>query len=185
MTVAVPSTPGSYFHLLRRQVRGNVRRPLVVFTPKSMLRLKAAASTSAELTEHGFRPVIGDEHATTGVRRVVITAGKLHYDLAAAREKLGVTDVALLRLEQLYPLPADELRAALAEHGATADVVWAQEEPANQGAWPFIALHLPELLADGQHLRRISRREAASPASGSAKVHELEQQALLDAVFSA
>ncbi len=184
MTVAVPSTPGSYFHLLRRQVRGNVRRPLVVFTPKSMLRLKAAASSSSELTQHGFRPVIGDEHATTGVRRVVITAGKVHYDLASAREKLGVTDVALLRLEQIYPLPADELRAALATYAGAADVVWAQEEPANQGAWPFVALHLPELLSDGQHLRRISRKEAASPASGSAKVHEFEQQALLEAVFA-
>jgi len=185
MTVATPSTPASYFHLLRRQVRGEVRRPLVVFTPKSMLRLKAAASAAADFTEGTFWPVIGDAAHTTGVRRVVLTAGKLHYDLAAARDKLGVTDVALLRLEQLYPLAADEVRAALSPYADVEDVVWAQEEPANQGAWPFIALHLPELLSSGHHLRRISRKEAASPASGSAKVHELEQQALLEAVFSA
>ncbi|HVE98114.1 MAG TPA: multifunctional oxoglutarate decarboxylase/oxoglutarate dehydrogenase thiamine pyrophosphate-binding subunit/dihydrolipoyllysine-residue succinyltransferase subunit [Mycobacteriales bacterium] len=185
MTVALPTTPGNYFHLLRRQVRGTARRPLVVFTPKSMLRLKAATSTAQELTSGSFRPVIADSASPSAPRRVVISAGKVHYDLAAAREKLGAADVALLRLEQIYPLPADELRQALAAHGNASDVVWVQEEPANQGAWPFLALHLPELLAEGQHLRRISRKEAASPASGSAKVHELEQQALLEAAFSA
>jgi len=183
MTVAVPTTPGNYFHLLRRQVRGVVRRPLVVFTPKSMLRLKAAASTSAELTQGSFRELITDADVSTA-RRVVLSAGKVHYDLAAARGKLGVTDVALLRVEQLYPLPADEIRAALAAYTDATDVVWVQEEPANQGGWPFMALHLPELLGEGQHLRRISRKEAASPATGSAKMHELEQQALLEAAFA-
>ena len=184
MTVAVPTTPGNYFHLLRRQVRGRTRRPLVVFTPKSMLRLKTATSAADELTSGAFRPVMTDPATTEGARRVVLSAGKVHYDLAAAREKLGASDVALLRVEQLYPLPADEVRAALASYSDASDVVWVQEEPANQGAWPFMALHLPELLADGQHLRRISRKEAASPASGSAKVHDLEQQALLEATFA-
>jgi 2-oxoglutarate decarboxylase len=181
ITCAAPSSPADYFHLLRQQVKGSVRRPLVVFTPKSMLRLKAAVSPAADFTERGFQPVIGD--ARTGVTRVLLTSGKVHYDLASYRAKNGRDDVALVRVEQLYPLPADEIRAELARHGDAADVVWVQEEPANQGAWPFMALHLPELLGAGQTLRRLSRKASASPASGSQKVHEAEQQALVAAAF--
>ncbi|HEU0131946.1 MAG TPA: multifunctional oxoglutarate decarboxylase/oxoglutarate dehydrogenase thiamine pyrophosphate-binding subunit/dihydrolipoyllysine-residue succinyltransferase subunit [Mycobacteriales bacterium] len=183
ITVAAPSSPANYAHLLRQQVKGTKRRPLVVFTPKSMLRHKAAVSAAADFTERGFVPVIGDTAAASGVRRVVLTSGKVHYDLAAYRAKNGHDDVALLRVEQLYPIPADELRAALASYGAATDVVWCQEEPANQGAWPFMALHLPELLAPGQSLRRVSRKASASPASGSSKVHDVEQQTLVAAAF--
>ncbi|HVF04126.1 MAG TPA: multifunctional oxoglutarate decarboxylase/oxoglutarate dehydrogenase thiamine pyrophosphate-binding subunit/dihydrolipoyllysine-residue succinyltransferase subunit [Frankiaceae bacterium] len=181
MTVAAPSTPASYFHLLRAQVKRGKRRPLVVFTPKSMLRLKTAVSAAADFTEHAFRPVIADE--VTGARRVLITSGKVHYDLAQYRDKNAVTDIALVRVEQLYPLPADAIRSTLAAYAGTTDVVWVQEEPANQGAWPFMALHLPEFLAPGQTLRRISRKASASPASGSAKVHEVEQATLVKAAF--
>jgi 2-oxoglutarate dehydrogenase E1 component len=176
VTVACPSSPATYFHLLRRQVMSATKRPLVVFTPKSMLRLKAATSAAAEFTSTGFRPVIG---AADGKARVLLTSGKVHYDLAAHLAK-SPADVALVRLEQLYPLPADELRAAVA--GAT-EVVWVQEEPANQGAWPFMALHLPEVLGPGVALRRVSRKASASPATGSQKVHEAEQQALVEAAF--
>jgi 2-oxoglutarate dehydrogenase E1 component len=182
MTVAAPSTPANYFHLLRTQVKRAARRPLVVFTPKSMLRLKTATSAAADFTQRGFQPVISTG-AAAGTRRVLITSGKVHYDLASYREKNGVEDVALLRVEQLYPLPADALREALAEFGDVSDVVWVQEEPANQGAWPFMALHLPEVLAPGQSLRRVSRKASASPASGSAKVHEVEQATLVKAAF--
>jgi 2-oxoglutarate dehydrogenase E1 component len=181
ITVSMPSSPASYFHLLRAQVKGTKRRPLVVFTPKSMLRLKAATAPVADFTSRPFQPVIGD--AVESPRRVLLSAGKVHYDLAAYRAKEGKDDVALLRVEQLYPLPLDALRAALARYSSATDVVWVQEEPANQGAWPFMALHLTEALAPGQALRRISRKAAASPASGSAKVHEIEQQTLVTTAF--
>ncbi|HWL37305.1 MAG TPA: multifunctional oxoglutarate decarboxylase/oxoglutarate dehydrogenase thiamine pyrophosphate-binding subunit/dihydrolipoyllysine-residue succinyltransferase subunit [Frankiaceae bacterium] len=181
ITVSAPSTPANYFHLLRAQVKRPKRRPLVVFTPKSMLRNKAATSTAADFTTRGFQPVISD--GTTGARRVLLTAGKVHYDLAAYKAKHSHDDVALLRVEQLYPLPMDAIRTALAETGAK-DVVWVQEEPANQGAWPFMALNLTEALGDGQTLRRVSRKASASPASGSSKVHEVEQATLVETAFA-
>ena len=181
ITVSAPSTPANYFHLLRAQVKRPTRRPLVVFTPKSMLRNKAATSTAADFTTRGFQPVISD--GTTGARRVLLTAGKVHYDLAAYKAKNSHDDVALLRVEQLYPLPMDAIRTALAETGAT-DVVWVQEEPANQGAWPFMALNLTEALGEGQTLRRVSRKASASPASGSSKVHEVEQATLVETAFA-
>jgi 2-oxoglutarate dehydrogenase E1 component len=186
MTVAQPSTPANYFHLLRRQAKQSHARPLVVFTPKSMLRLKAAVSTAREFTEGAFAPVLADpaRPAPSGVRRLVLCSGKVYYDLASARTKSGQSDVAIVRVEQLYPLADAELREAFSTYSATGDVVWVQDEPANMGAWPYMALHLPELLAPGQSLRRISRRESASPASGSAKVHEAEQAALVEAALS-
>jgi 2-oxoglutarate dehydrogenase E1 component len=183
VTVATPTTPANYAHLLRLQVKGSKRRPLVVFTPKSMLRHKAAVSAAADFTSHGFRPVIGDASAAGDVRRVVLTAGKVHYDLAAHRAKAGVADVALVRVERLYPLPVAELRAELDRYPGVTDVVWCQEEPANQGAWPFMALNLPEHLGEGRALRRVSRKAAASPATGSSKVHDVEQAALVAAAF--
>ena len=183
MTVAQPTTPASYFHLLRHHAYAE-RRPLIVFTPKSMLRLKAAVSDPADFTTGSFQPVIGDPAVTPeAARRVIITTGKVHYDLAAARTKQGVDDVALLRLERLFPL-GEELRAELARYANVSDVVWVQDEPANQGAWTFVALHVPELLASGQQLSRVSRKAAASPASGSAKAHEIEQATLVEAALA-
>jgi 2-oxoglutarate dehydrogenase E1 component len=181
ITVAMPTTPANYFHALRLQVKGPKRRPLVVFTPKSMLRHKAAVSAADDFTQRGFQRVIGD--SVTGARRLVLTAGKVHYDLAAYREKNGIDDVALARVEQLYPLPATEMRELFAKHAGVTDVVWCQEEPANQGSWPFVALNLPELLGPGQSLRRVSRKASASPASGSSKVHDVEQATLVKAAF--
>jgi 2-oxoglutarate decarboxylase len=186
LTVAMPSTPASYFHLLRKQVLGARRRPLVVFTPKSMLRLKAAVSAANEFTDSQFKPVLADPASADepSIDRLVLCAGKVFHDLAAARKKLERTGVAIVRVEQLYPLPEAELRAALSAYSGVRDVVWVQEEPANMGAWPYLALHLPDLLGDGQTLRRISRQESASPASGSAKVHEAQQAALIEAALS-
>ncbi|WP_377269423.1 multifunctional oxoglutarate decarboxylase/oxoglutarate dehydrogenase thiamine pyrophosphate-binding subunit/dihydrolipoyllysine-residue succinyltransferase subunit [Peterkaempfera sp. SMS 1(5)a] len=192
MTVAMPTLPSNYFHLLRWQVHNPHHKPLVVFTPKSMLRLKAAASATQEFLGGGFRPVIADDSVDpANVRKVVITAGKVYYDLAAARAERGITDTALVRIERLYPLPIAELQEALAPYGDNVQYVWAQEEPANQGAWPFIALNLIDHLdvvigknAGGGRLRRVARPASSAPAVGSAKRHQQEQQQLMEEVFS-
>jgi 2-oxoglutarate dehydrogenase E1 component len=182
LRIANPTTPANYFHLLRRQALSPVRRPLVVFTPKSLLRHRDVVSEIQDFTTGGFQPLIGDASVADpgAVKRVLICTGKIYYDLAQARAKRGIGDTAILRMEQLYPLPVAEVRAALAQFPAADDVAWVQEEPANQGAWTFIALNLLEHL-DGVRLRRISRPAAAASATGSTKVHELEQQALIEA----
>ncbi|MEU8954483.1 multifunctional oxoglutarate decarboxylase/oxoglutarate dehydrogenase thiamine pyrophosphate-binding subunit/dihydrolipoyllysine-residue succinyltransferase subunit [Streptomyces sp. NPDC048518] len=194
MTVAMPTLPSNYFHLLRWQVHNPHHKPLVVFTPKSMLRLKAAASKAEEFTTGGFRPVIGDASVeASAVRKVVFCAGKLYYDLEAERQKRGAKDTAIIRIERLYPLPGAELQAEIAKYPNAEKYLWAQEEPANQGAWPFIALNLIDHLdlavgADiphGERLRRISRPHGSSPAVGSAKRHQAEQEQLITEVFEA
>ncbi|MFE1584855.1 multifunctional oxoglutarate decarboxylase/oxoglutarate dehydrogenase thiamine pyrophosphate-binding subunit/dihydrolipoyllysine-residue succinyltransferase subunit [Streptomyces sp. NPDC058737] len=194
MTVAMPTLPSNYFHLLRWQVHNPHHKPLVVFTPKSMLRLKAAASKAEEFTTGQFRPVIGDDSVDpAAVKKVVFTAGKVYYDLDAERKKRGLTDTAIIRIERLYPLPGAELQAEIAKYPNAEKYLWAQEEPANQGAWPFIALNLIDHLdlavgADvphGERLRRISRPHSSSPAVGSAKRHQAEQEQLVREVFEA
>ena len=185
MTVANPSTPASYFHLLRWHAYHEPRRPLVVFTPKSMLRLKAAASPVEEFTGGEFRPVIPDAQGADGgaVRRVVLCSGKVYYDLVAERAKRGNTaEVAVVRVEQLAPLPGDAIAAAVAGY-PNAELVWVQEEPANQGPWPFVALNLPSHLG-GRPLLSISRPASASPAAGSHKKHEVEQRSLVEAAVT-
>ncbi len=185
MTVAQPSTPAQHFHLLRAQAMIDMHRPLVVVTPKSMLRLKAAVSAPSDFTSKRWQPVLADpESPDPGkVTRVVLCSGKLFYDLLAKRRKLELTNVAIVRVEQLYPLPTDEVNAALEAYPSTEDLVWAQDEPANQGAWAHMALGLPDALPEHLHLTRVSRRHAASPAAGSAKVHEAEQAALVEAAL--
>src|SRR5262245_29867151 len=182
MRLAVPSTPASYFHLLRRQALSGKKKPLVVFTPKSLLRHKLVVSSVADFTSGGFAPVLPDPGRPdpTAVKRVLFCSGKVFYDLLAARDERGLTNVAIIRLEQLYPLPVDEVRAVLASYPGAEDYVWVQEEPANQGAWSFIALNLLEHL-DGVRLRRVSRPAAAAPAVGSTRTHEAEQAAIIDA----
>jgi 2-oxoglutarate dehydrogenase E1 component len=157
------------------------RQPLVVFTPKSMLRLRAAASQPGDFTSGRFEPVLGDPAAPepAGVRKVILCTGKVFYELLKERDKAGVTDTALLRVEQLYPLPGEEIADALAGYPAATDLVWVQEEPANKGAWPFMALNLPDYLPDGRQLRRVSRPAAAAPATGSQTAHQAEQDALI------
>ncbi|MGL5865300.1 MAG: multifunctional oxoglutarate decarboxylase/oxoglutarate dehydrogenase thiamine pyrophosphate-binding subunit/dihydrolipoyllysine-residue succinyltransferase subunit [Dermatophilaceae bacterium] len=187
MTVAYPSTPASYFHLLRRQAYARPRRPLVVFTPKSMLRLKAAASAPEDFTTGTFRPVLPDRSIGAGgdVTRVLIAAGKVVHDLEAARAERGDVATAVLRLEQYYPLPARELAEALAAYPG-AEVVVVQDEPQNMGAWPFLALSLPDALAahgENRPLRVVSRPASASPASGSTRKHKAEQATLMARAF--
>ncbi|WP_243758380.1 multifunctional oxoglutarate decarboxylase/oxoglutarate dehydrogenase thiamine pyrophosphate-binding subunit/dihydrolipoyllysine-residue succinyltransferase subunit [Actinotalea soli] len=183
MTVAAPSTPASYFHLLRRQAYDRPRRPLVVATPKSMLRLKAAASPVEEFTSGTFEPVLPDPYLPdpASADRVLLCSGKVYYDLLAHRTKVGDDRTAIVRVEQLYPLEAEDLAQALAPHGE-AELVWVQEEPANQGGWTFVAQHLPEAL--GRELRRVSRAASASPAAGSSKIHAAEQKSIVEEAFA-
>jgi 2-oxoglutarate dehydrogenase E1 component len=182
MTVAMCSTPANYFHLLRRQGLSPVRRPLIAFTPKSLLRHKAAVSQLEEFTSGTFQPVIGDRQAGSEVRRVLLCSGKVYYDLAAQRAKQDRSDIAIIRVEQLYPLPSKEIRAEL-DRFPDAEVVWVQEEPANMGGFPFIALHLPEHLT-GRPLLRVTRRASASPAVGSLSVHEAQQREIVASAFA-
>jgi 2-oxoglutarate dehydrogenase E1 component len=176
MTVATPSTPASYFHLLRWHVLSDRVKPLIVFTPKSMLRLKSAASAAADFTSGAFRPVIGEQRPS-GVRRVLLCSGKIYYDLAERRSAAGRDDVAILRTERLYPLPAAELASELAAYPGEAQICWVQEEPANMGAWPYVAMHLPSRL--GRRIDVVARPESSAPASGSARAHASELADLL------
>jgi 2-oxoglutarate dehydrogenase E1 component len=177
--VCNPTTPAQYFHLLRQQAKSTHRVPLVVFTPKSLLRHPVAVSRAEEFTEGGFEPVLDDPVVAPGVaRRIVVCTGKLFYDLLAARS--GRDDAALLRLEQLYPVPHERVAGRLRRYGGVSDVVWAQEEPSNMGAWQHVRDALTPLLAPGQSLRYVGRPESASPATGSSKRHRAEQERLVE-----
>jgi 2-oxoglutarate decarboxylase len=184
MTVAQPSTPASHFHLLRRQAYSNPKRPLIVFTPKSMLRLKAASSSVEDFTNGTFKPVIKDEQNLdkNAVRRVLFCSGKVYWDLLAEAQKRGDGTTAIVRVEQLYPTPVDEIKAAYAEY-PNAELVWVQDEPANQGPWTYIGLFLPRYM-DGKVAKLVSRPASASPATGSAKSHAVEQADLVQRAFS-
>ncbi|CEA08600.1 Multifunctional 2-oxoglutarate metabolism enzyme [Arthrobacter saudimassiliensis] len=182
MIVANPSNGASHFHLLRRQAYSRPRKPLIVFTPKQLLRLKAAATSVEDFTQGDFQPVI-PEHAeldANAVDRVLLVSGRLYYDLLAQRQKAGDDKTAIVRVEQLYPLPLAEIRAAVEKY-PNAELVWAQDEPANQGPWPFIGLNLaPEL---DRRLRLVSRPASAATSTGSAKRHAVEQDILVRKAF--
>jgi len=181
MIVAQPSTPASHFHLMRRQAYQRPRKPLVVFTPKQLLRLKAAASAVEDFTSGRFRPVIPDAAvAPERVNRVVLCSGRIYYDLLAERTQRGDTSTALIRLEQLYPLPEAEIVSELAKYPG-ADQVWVQDEPQNQGAWSYLHLALPAALR--KSVRVISRPASAATAAGTAKLHAAQQQALVAEAF--
>mgnify|MGYP002620567785 FL=1 len=186
MTVAQPTTSSNYFHLLRWQVLSNRRRPLIVFTPKSLLRHKGAASPVSEFTSGSFRPVLGDTTVDpSAVRRVVLCSGKIYYDMVAAREKSGRMDTALVRLERLYPFPREELRRELDRYGSDIELIWAQDEPVNMGPWPYLTLKMAEIpdLFGGRPIRRVSREPNSSPATGSHAAHEAEQEELMRQIF--
>ena len=186
MTVAVPSTPANYFHLLRRHALDGIQRPLIVFTPKSMLRNKAATSPVADFTDQTrFMSVIDDVTPDPGkIRKVLLTSGKLYWELVAERTKREAHDVAIVRVEQYYPLPQKKLLAAVERYTAATEVMWVQEEPENQGAWPFFGLNLPRKFPEVfAGLQVSSRRPMAAPSAGSSKVHEVEQKALIAKAF--
>ncbi len=187
MTVAQPSTPASYFHLLRWHMKNPARRPLIVFEPKSMLRLKAAASGLKDFTTGTFKPFIPDDKVVN-TTRLIFTSGKVYYDLIAEREKLGEHSTAIVRVEQLYPLPIEEMIAEAKKH-SKATLLWVQDEPANQGPWPYIALTASEAFVaheelSGRSIRRVSRRATASPATGNHHLHEEEEKALMTEAFT-
>ena len=190
MLVAQPSTPASYFHLLREHTYTRPRRPLIVFTPKQLLRLKAACSPVEAFTSGTFQPVIGETDDAVlasaqkqGVDRVLLCSGRVYYDLLAHRTKTGDMRTAIVRLEQLYPLESSAIAEALAPFSG-AELVWVQDEPANQGMWPYLALNLPTDLTGGVLPTLVSRPEAAAPAVGTAGLHRAQQEEILRQAFA-
>jgi 2-oxoglutarate dehydrogenase E1 component len=188
MRIANCTTAAQYFHLLRRQAALLIKDPLplVVLTPKSLLRHPMVASAPRELAESRFRMVIDDEDArgrAGDIRRVLLCSGKIFVDLAGADLRSARRDVALCRLEQLYPLPMRDLRAMLDGYESADEIVWVQEEPENMGAWEFVRPRLVEV-ASGRPVRAITRPRSASPAEGSAARHSRQQQLLIEAAFA-
>ncbi|MBI4356967.1 MAG: 2-oxoglutarate dehydrogenase E1 component [Gammaproteobacteria bacterium] len=181
MQVLVPSTPAQVFHMLRRQLKNRVRKPLIVMTPKSILRHKLATSTLAELAEGSFQPVIGEinPHDPKKITRIILCSGKLYYDLLVKREETKNTTTAIFRIEQLYPFPEAHFCASLEQYSNAQEVVWCQEEPKNQGAWYSSQHHFRHCLQKGQTLQYVGRPDSASPAVGYSTVHAQQEEAIL------
>jgi 2-oxoglutarate dehydrogenase E1 component len=200
LQVCYPTTPAQYFHLLRRQTLQETIRPLIVMTPKSLLRLPAASSTIEELTTGGFRPVIDDVTVTdaNAVTRIVLCSGKVYYDIDAARGNAGIPArnegeartsaadgvVAIIRLEQFYPFPAEAIKEIFAKYPNAKQVIWTQEEPQNMGGWTFVEPRLSGLLPEGSTLSYVGRAASASPATGSYAIHHLEQEDIVHRALS-
>jgi 2-oxoglutarate dehydrogenase E1 component len=182
--VVQPSTPAQYFHVLRRQVLRQWRKPLVVFTPKSLLRLPQCTSSLDDFGADGFQRVIGDVTGIKKATRVLLCTGKVYYDLEKRRAELGRGDVAIVRLEQLYPLPDRVLRAALDHFDDGTQFMWVQEEPENMGAWRHMRVRHGSMMFGRFPFTGICRHESASPATGSHSAHKLEQQELLERAFA-
>jgi 2-oxoglutarate dehydrogenase E1 component len=187
MQVCVPSTPAQMFHVLRRQMLRHFRKPLILMTPKSLLRHELSVSALQDFTRGGFCNVIGeiDDVAAESVRRIVFCAGKVYFDLLKARRKEGIRDVALVRIEQLYPFPGEEYAAILNRYPNAREIVWCQEEPQNQGAWYQIRHRLQEFAGARREVLYAGRASAAAPATGLIKVHETEQQGIVQAALHA
>ncbi len=185
ISVVTPTTPAQSFHMLRRQMLRGTRKPLIVMTPKSMLRHKLSVSTMDDLAKGGFQTLIPDSTATDAkkAKRVVVCGGKVYYDLVEDAEKRGLTDVAIVRVEQLYPFPRPELSAELKRFGKASEVIWCQEEPMNQGAWYQVRHHVEACLAKGQTVSYAGRGRSAAPACGHLAQHNIEQAALLEAAL--
>ena len=183
--VVTPTTPAQIFHLLRRQLLRTWRKPLVVMTPKSLLRHPGCVSPLADLTSGTFQRVIPDASGVQArdVRRILLCSGKIAYELEKRRQDLGRHDVAIVRVEQLYPLPKADIEAAIGAYAVGTPAVWVQEEPENMGAWRFYRIHFGEKLLDRFPFSGVCRQSAASPATGSKKSHDMEQNELLSAAF--
>jgi 2-oxoglutarate dehydrogenase E1 component len=182
MQVCVPTTPAQMFHLLRRQMLRSFRKPLVVLTPKSLLRRRIAMSPLEAFSEGYFHNVVGEQKALakTKVRRVVVCSGKVYYDLVERREEEGIEDIAVIRIEQLYPFPHEAFKAALQTFSRAREVVWCQEEPKNQGAWYYVQHQLRRGMRSTQTLRYAGRAASASTAAGYYELHIKQQKALVD-----
>jgi len=186
MQVVQPTTASQIFHVLRRQMIRNLRKPLIIMTPKSLLRAKDAASPLIEFTKGSFQTVIPENKVldTKKVKRVVACSGKVYYDLVKKREEKGADDVAILRVEQLYPFPHKAFSNELKKYPNATDVVWCQDEPQNQGAWFFVQHYIHENMLDGQKLGYSGRAASASPAVGYSHLHQEQQKALVEGAFS-
>ncbi len=188
MQIVQPTTASQIFHVLRRQMVRNLRKPLVIMTPKSLLRAKDAAAPLSEFTKGGFQTVIPEskeevQKRADKVRRVVACSGKVYYDLARRREEKGDDDVALIRVEQLYPFPHKVFAAELKKYPNATDIVWCQDEPQNQGAWFFVQHYIHENMAEGQRLGYSGRAASASPAAGYSHLHQEQQKVLVEGAF--
>jgi 2-oxoglutarate dehydrogenase E1 component len=182
--VAYPTTPAQYFHLLRRQVKRPWRKPLIVMTPKSLLRHPDAVSPIAELARGRFERAIRDPDVKPGTaKRVLWCSGKIYYELVRTRQELGAKDTAILRLEQLYPLADETLERLFEGLPQGMKITWVQEEPRNMGAWPYLRARFGETLLGRHPFTVVSRAESATPASGAASSHKIEQERLLLAAF--
>ena len=195
MTIAQPSTPANHFHLLRRQALGEMKRPLVVFSPKSMLRNKAAVSQPSDFIEvDRFQSVIDDPNFvergnkkiadTDKVKTIMLCSGKIYWELDKKRQKDGRDDIAIVRVEMLHPIPFNRLADAFKNYPNAKEIRWVQDEPANQGAWPFYNEHLRTLIPDMPEMVRVSRRAQSTTATGVAKVHQQEEKQLLEEAFA-
>ncbi|HEX5805572.1 MAG TPA: 2-oxoglutarate dehydrogenase E1 component [Macromonas sp.] len=189
MQVVQPTTASQIFHVLRRQMVRNLRKPLVIFTPKSLLRNKDATSPLSEFTKGGFQTVIGEQNAgvvknAAKVKRIIACSGKVYYDLVKKREEKGADDVAIIRVEQLYPFPHKVFSTELKKYPNATEIVWCQDEPQNQGAWFFVQHNIHENMFEGQRLGYAGRAASASPAVGYAHLHQEQQKALIDAAFA-
>ena len=182
MTVAQPSTPASHFHLLRRQAYATPRRPLIIFTPKSMLRLKAASSEVSDFTSGTFQPLIADQQGLSpqNVKKVLFCSGEIYWELLAESQKRASGDTAIVRIEQLYPTPVEEMKQIIAQY-PSAQLRWVQDEPANQGPWTYMGLFMPKY---GINFQVVSRPASASPATGSSKRHAAEQADVIARAFA-
>jgi len=184
--VCVPSTPAQFFHMIRRQMLRAYRKPLIVMTPKSLLRHKFSVSPITDLSAGNFELIIPDVDVLEArdIKRIVFCSGKVYYDLAEARQVHNVTDTALVRIEQLYPFPIEQYAAVIGSYKNATDIIWCQEEPRNQGAWYQIRHRLQEPLGDDKQLFYAGRGGAAAPASGVFKLHLQQQQALVEAALN-
>ena len=185
MQIVQPTTASQIFHVLRRQMVRNVRKPLVIMTPKSLLRNKDATSPLSEFTRGGFQTVIGEvkEIKAEKVKRIVVCSGKVYYDLVKKREERGSDDVAIVRIEQLYPFAHKAFASEIKKYPNATEIVWAQDEPQNQGAWFFVQHYIHENMLDGQKLGYSGRAASASPAVGYSHLHQEQQKALVDGAF--
>ena len=186
MQIVQPTTASQIFHVLRRQMIRNLRKPLIIFTPKSLLRNKDATSPLSEFTKGGFQTIIPENKELNAdkVKRILMCSGKVYYDLVKKREEKGADDVAILRVEQLYPFPHKVFAAELKKYPNVTEIVWCQDEPQNQGAWFFVQHYIFENMLDGQKLGYSGRAASASPAVGYSHLHQDQQKALVDGAFA-
>ncbi len=183
--VCNPTTPAQYFHVLRRQIKQSVQKPLIIMTPKSLLRLPEASSSKEEFISGKFEEFLDDETITNKdlVTKIILTSGKVFYDLLKYKENNKIDNTAIIRIEQYYPFNADKLKLILNSYPKNKEIIWVQEEPKNMGAWSFLSGRISDLISDNQKLLCVSRPESASPANGSARISNQQQVDLVKKAF--